>query len=423
MCAVPDEPSRGIQRRTLLTYLVGAPVLTLAARLVGDVATAPPAAALRYRTSVEDVFDIGDALVGSAAPTMPLILLEVGSDGIARMDLPKTELGQGITTSVSMLIAEELDLPLDRVRLSIADARPELVFAQITAGSATLRTFYEPVRYMAATARLRLVAAAATEWGVPQDSLRTEDGAVVGAGRRADYGALSAAAAAVDLYGLVARPKSPEAFTVIGRPTRRIDARDIVTGRKKSAVDVLAGTARPALVRRPPTMLGTVQQVLNAEAVAAMPGVRAVVPIPTGVAVVADTVEQCRRGVNALKVTWGPGPIAGENNDSIRAALVEQMPELPAASPGRSVDATFGWAPLCHAPMETECAVADVRSDRAEVPGAAPGSRRRQAGTRGAPRSARAGGGRARGLARRRVRPARVLRRGDRGGARLEGDW
>lgn len=361
--------SNRLGRRRFLTYLVAAPALTVATRLVADTAASPTAAAsVPSPPSVEDLYDIGDALKHAAAPTLPLVQLEMGEDGIARLDLPRVELGQGIVTAVAMLIAEQLDLPMAKVEVTVADARPELLFNQITAGSSTIRVFHEHVRTMAALARTRLITAAAREWNIDGSTLTTADGAVHAPnGRTASYGSLSAAASP-DLPTGEISPKRPSEHVIVGKPQGRTDALDAVTGRKTFVMDVMLGTAKPALVRRPPTIMGTVQQVHNADEVKQMSGVVGVVPLPTGVAVVADTIEQARRGVNALRVHFGPGPVDDEDNDSILSRLRQAAPPLAVPPLGATtVEAEFDWAPACHAPLESECAVADVRSERADI--------------------------------------------------------
>jgi len=365
-----DHVRPGLGRRRFLTYLVAAPVLTVATRTVAETAApASAAAAIPSPPSIEELYDVGDALHHASMPTLPLVQLELGNDGSARLDLPRTEMGQGVVTAVTMLIADELDLPMGKVRVSVSDARPELLFNQLTAGSSTIRIFHDHVRTMAAIARARLIAAAARNWRIGTSGLTTADGAVHAPdGRTASYGSLSAAAAALDLPTGSVSPKAAGEHKVVGTPQRRTDALDAITGRKKYVMDILLGQAKPALVRRPPTIKGTVRAVRNAEAVKGMPGVVGVVPIPTGVAVVADTIEQARRGVNALDVDFGPGPVDDQDNASILRKLKKSV--LPFAIPplgAHTIEAEFDWAPACHAPLETECAVADVRPDSAEI--------------------------------------------------------
>lgn len=357
-------------RRRFLTYLVAAPVLTVAAKLSVDTVAAPAAtAAVPSLPSVEDVFDIGDALALSSQPTMGLVQLEMTENGMARLDLPRTELGQGLTTSIAMLIADELDLSMDNVQVTVADARPELLFNQITAGSASIRTFIGPIRAMAAAARVRMVAAAAERWSVSRDSLSTADGEVRAPdGRVLSYGELTAAAAKVAVDEASVRLKERSEYRVIGKPTRRVDARDIVTGRKKFTMDIMPTEAKPALLHRPPTIKGTVREVHNVETVRSMPGVLGVVPLESGVAVVADTFEQARAATNVLEVAFAPGPVDDQNDDTIRAALRKQAPPLAVPSLGAlTIDAEFDWAAANHAPLESEAAVADVRADSAEI--------------------------------------------------------
>lgn len=361
----------GIDRRRFLACLAGAPTLVLVSQLF-DVALPGQASAetvTPYPPTIEELWDISETIVVASQPTMPLVKLEIGQDGIARLDLPRAEMGQGITTSVAMLIAEDLGVPLERVKVTIADGRPELVFNQMTAGSCTLRAFRAPIQMMAATARAQMVTAAAARWQLPVASLTVEAGVVRAPdGQQATYGELSEAAAKVPIDGLVVTPKPVSEYTLVGKPTKRVDSRDIVTGAKKFSMDIMPTKAKPALLRRSPTVKGAVKSVNNAAEVKSMPGVRAVVTIPTGVAVVADTFEQAREAVNALDVAFGPGPIDHESNESILVELRKKLtPFDPPPQGATVVEAEFDFAPVSHASMEVDCAVADVRPDAAEI--------------------------------------------------------
>ncbi len=148
--ASPEGPR--LSRRGLLTYAVSAPVLTLAtgvaapdaaqAQLLGNLLPQllPPLPLTPPDTV--DFYDLGDSLVQTALPTMPLVQLEVGANGRVRLDLPRLESGQGIDTVCGMMVAEELDLPLSQVDVTLADARPELLFNQISGASAAVRCFH-----------------------------------------------------------------------------------------------------------------------------------------------------------------------------------------------------------------------------------------------------------------------------------------
>jgi isoquinoline 1-oxidoreductase beta subunit len=269
-----------------------------------------------------------------------------------------------------MLIADELDMPLDQVDITLADARPELVFNQLTGGSNTIRSVYIPVRTAAAAARARLVAAAAARWGVPASRLTVTDGVVSGpGGRTATFGELSAAAASPALQVGVAAPKPASQQRLVGTPTSRRDARAMVTGQQQYTLDLdVAPGALPTMVRRPPTINGTVRSVDNEAAVRAMPGIVDLVVVATGVAVLAETFGQALDAKNALQVRWNAGTVDDENDETIRRRL--RAAQLPLAVPAlltRSVDAEFDFAFVSHAPMETNAAIADVRDGRAEI--------------------------------------------------------
>jgi isoquinoline 1-oxidoreductase beta subunit len=359
-----DHLADGLGRRRFLTMLVAAPVLTVATRLLG-----PETAHAALRTpGLADVADLGDVLILAGAPTAHMLVLEVRDDGTVRMQLPRAEVGQGITTAIGMLVAEELDLPLSKVEVRLDDARTELLMNQLTGGSNTIRSLYEPVRSTAALARARLVAAAAQEWGVPAARLSTRDGAVVAPdGRTVAYGALSKAATRGALPDVRATPKPESEHRLVGTPTSRVDARAMVTGTLEYTLDIDVPGAMPTVLKRPPTINGTVRSV-DDSAARKMPGVVGIAVIPTGVAVVAETFGQAIVARDALRVTWDDGPIGEMSDDDIREKL--RGAAQPFAVPGgltKTVQGEFDFAFASHAPMETNSAVADVRADRAEI--------------------------------------------------------
>ncbi|MEU9168421.1 molybdopterin cofactor-binding domain-containing protein [Streptomyces sp. NPDC048420] len=357
-------------RRRFLTYLVAAPALAVATRIGVD-AYAPGSAdaAIPTPPAPADLVDLGDLLILAGAPTADMLVLSVDEDGDVHFRLPREEVGQGLTTAVAMLVAEELDTPLDRVRVHLEDARPELLFNQLTGSSNSVRSLYDPVRRTAAAARARMVAAAARQWGLKASELTVRAGVVVAAdGRTASYGSLTAAAATLDLGSLTVTPKKESEHTLVGTPTSRIDARALVTGAHEYTLDLDIPGAKPCMVRRPPTINGTVKTVDNESAVRAMPGVLDVVVIDTGVAVVAETFGQALDGKNALEVTWGGGTVDALSDSDIRARLKAATPSLDLLGAlVKKVDTEFDFAFASHAPLETNSAVADVRSDSAEI--------------------------------------------------------
>jgi len=357
-------------RRRFLAYLVAAPTLAVAVPYAWDLADPQAAEAAPTPPQPEEILDLGDVQNLAAAPTSGLITVRVHTDGTASFAVPRAEVGQGMTTAVAMMIAEELDLPLDRVRVTLADARPELLMNQLTGGSNSMRSMYRPVRLAAATARRRLVETAARRWGTAADRLTTDAGVVRAPdGRTATYGALATAAATATTAPAATGDLTPrDDFTVLGTPRDRIDARDIVTGRKVYGADLRVPGALPTMVRRPPTINGTVAAVHNAAAVQAMPGITDVAVITHGVAVRGATFGQCIDALRALDVDWKPGPVAGQSDDTVAAALAKALPSLgPAPLLAKTVEAEFTFAFASNSPLEPEVAVADVRPGAAEI--------------------------------------------------------
>ncbi|GHH10303.1 molybdopterin cofactor-binding domain-containing protein [Streptomyces lanatus] len=358
--------TEGVSRRRFLGYVVAASTLTVAAPLgEGEAAAAVPSL-----PGPAEIYDLNDMLTHAALPTANLITIRLDSDGTASFALPRAEVGQGITTSSAMLIAEELDLPLEKIHVTLADARPELLFNQITGGSNTTISTYTPIRVAAAVARGRLLKAAALELGEALGTLTAKAGVIVSTvtGKSLTYGELAAKAASMTTGQVAVTLKEPADFKVIGTARRRIDALEAVTGRKKFAMDVRVPDALPTMVCRPPTINGTVREVANLDAVRAMPGITDIVRVSSGVAVRGRTFGQCIDAVRALEVTWGPGTAEDASDESIRAEL--RRAELPL--PGldlltKSVDARFTFHFASNSALETNCAVADVREDSAEI--------------------------------------------------------
>ena len=378
-----DAIDGGLQspnRRKLMAYAVTAPVLTMAAGFGANMlmpSTAQAAILPLTPPDTVDYYDVGDSLVQTALPTMPLVTLSVGTDGIVTLDLPRLESGQGIATAVAMMVAEEMDVLLSQVRITSADARPELVFNQISGGSSAVRCFAAAMPLIASSARARLVNAAAIYLGVSSSQLTVNAGVVSTTdGRSVPYGEITALAGTLPLPTGVS-PKPSSSYKVIGKAAGRLDARDAVMGRKKFTMDQAVPNAMPTMLRMPTQIRGTVVRVNNTAAVQAMPGVIAVVVIPSGgttvpnppgVAVMAETFGQAWTACNALDVTWGDGPLKGMSNDTIFQLCKSQIAPLALPPLGAmTVEGEFTFAPLTHAPLEVDCAIADVRADRAEI--------------------------------------------------------
>jgi isoquinoline 1-oxidoreductase beta subunit len=365
------DGANGVTRRRFVGYLVAAPTLLAGAQLVvADAEAAVPT------VQPVDLYDLSDLLTDATRPTANLISVGVNPDGTVSFAMPRAEVGQGISTAVAMTIAEEMDVPVSSVRVTLADARPELIWNQITGGSNTMHSIFTPVRVAAAIARGRLLDAAATQLDVVPSELTIRDGVITASGGRTiSIGALSELAAVSETVSVNVQLKSRSQFRVVGTPQRRVDAVDIVTGRKRFAMDLDVAGAKPTMVCRPPTINGSARGVRNLAAVKAMPGVSDVAIIPHtryvagGVAVRADSFGQCIDAVRALDVDWAPGPAAGKSDASVLADL--KRAELPVPPPvnllAKTLDQRFTFHFRPGDPLETNCAIADVRPDRAEI--------------------------------------------------------
>ncbi|WP_405595573.1 molybdopterin cofactor-binding domain-containing protein [Streptomyces sp. NBC_01092] len=342
-----------------MVFSLAATTLTVAAPLGCDGSTAEGA-----EKASDGARRPSDVLVTGTDSEM--LVLEVTPANKVVVRLPRVEVGQGVTTAVAMMIAEELDARLADVEIPLAEARNQ--GNQYTGGSSSISSLYGPARQLAATARAKLVTAAARRWHVPARTLRTRGTRVIAPdGRMATFGSLTRSAAPITRPTVPTTPKPASQHRVIGRPTNRIDARDIVTGKARYTGDLAVAGAKPTVVARPPTLGGKVVSVDSAAA-RAMPGVHAVVQFGGGVAVVAETFHHAFQARDALRVKWAPGPLASLSDPQIRSRLRAAVPKLGTPPRGSAqTEAEFEFAFVSHAPMEVLTAVADVRSQRAEI--------------------------------------------------------
>jgi isoquinoline 1-oxidoreductase beta subunit len=312
--------------------------------------------------------------LAQAAPehTPPLpeanAFLRIGSDESITVLLAHSEMGQGIWTTLPMLVNEELDADWARFRVEHAPAATpyhSTVFPiQMTGGSTTTWSEIDRYRQVGALARHLLVAAAAAQWGVAAAACRTEKGFVIGAGRRASYGSLAEAAAKLPAPAAITL-KPPAEWQVIGKPTRRLDTPEKITGRAVFGLDVRLPGMLTATVAHAPTFGGKVRR-FDATAASAVPGVRRVFEVPTGVAVVGDHFWAAKLGRDALEIEWDEGPHAGLDTaaqlagyrqrataagaKAAAAGDVEQVFAAPGARP--PLVAEYSLPYLAHAPME-----------------------------------------------------------------------
>jgi isoquinoline 1-oxidoreductase beta subunit len=309
---------------------------------------------------------------GPVASFAPNAFLRVAEDDTVTILLSHSEMGQGIWTALSMLVAEELDADWSKIKVEHAPAAPAYAHTvfhmQMTGGSTTTWSEFDRYRQAGATARAMLVAAAAARFGVPASDLRTENGFVIAGARRARFGELAAAAARLPAPATVPL-KDPQNWKIIGKATRRLDTPEKITGRAQFGMDVQFPGLLTAVVARAPAFGATVKSFDPTNALA-VPGVRKVVRVPSGVAVVADHFWAAKVGRDALTIEWNPAPTAGLDS----AGLREQYRQLAAtkgltpvsrgdasgrmASAAKTVEAEYAVPYLAHAPMEPlNCAV------------------------------------------------------------------
>ena len=360
----------GISRRRFMGYVIAAPTLMTGAQLL----VAPAEAAIPTHQPV-DHYDLSDLLTEATKPTAHLITVQVNSDGTVSFALPRAEVGQGITTAVAMVIADEMDLPLDKVNVTLADARPELVWNQLTGGSNSMHSIFTPVRVAAALARAQLVQTALGLLGGTPADLSVHNGLITSVtGRSLSYGSLTRRAAVSKTRPASVHLKRRSQFNLIGTPQPRVDARDIVTGRKQFAMDLDVPNALPTMVCRPPTINGSAVKVNNQAQVLAMPGITDVVIVPHtayvpgGVAVRGHTFGQCIDAIRALDVQWGPGSVDGKSDDDVLNDLAAAELPLEPALPGvKTLEQKFTFYFRPGDPLEPNCAVANVTSNSAEI--------------------------------------------------------
>jgi isoquinoline 1-oxidoreductase beta subunit len=326
----------------------------------------------------------GVGTVEAAGLFEPNVWVRIGADDSATITLSMLEMGQGVMTSMPMLVAEELDLDWSKVQTVWAPAdprygNPNFGGAQLTAGSNSVRGMWKLLREAGAGARSMLITAAAQTWNVPENTCSTDKGEVIHAAsnRRLRYGALVDKAAALPVPKTVVL-KSPKDFKLAGKSLPRLDVPEKVNGKAGFGLDVQRPGMLIARIVRCPVFGGKVES-FNAGKAKAEPGVRNVVKISSGIAVVADNYWAASKGAQALDVKWNEGTLATLNSADIMkkyVALAEQPGKFarndgdaPAALKNntKSFERVFELPFLAHATMEPMNCTADVRADRCDV--------------------------------------------------------
>lgn len=321
----------------------------------------------------------------------PGFFVEIGADNSVTVVINRLEFGQGVATALAMILAEELDYPpekmLTRLGGNVEAYKDPVMGLHLTGGSSSIRNSYGQYRRLGALARHQLVQAAAARWGVAAESLRTEQGSVVGGARRASYGELAADAAAVPLPAEVPL-KDPAQFRVIGQPLGRHDNRSVVDGSKVFGIDVRRPGQLFALVVRAPTCgMGQVKT-FDGTASSQVKGVKGVFkvtwgPLASGVAIVAESFWAAKQARDVLSVVFDEGPSGSQATSTpelfaeFRRRASEPALTALAGAAGFSVSSLeqspqklvleYEFPYLAHAAMEPLNATVDLRGDSCEI--------------------------------------------------------
>ncbi len=312
----------------------------------------------------------------------PNAFVRIAPDDTVTIIIGKSEMGQGIYTTLPMLVAEELDVDLARVQVEFAPVNSAFNMpmfpTQLTGGSSSTNTTYEPLRKAGAVARAMLITAAAQSWQIDPTKLTTVNGTVTDGQRRKRYGELVTLAAKIEPPKDV-RLKDPKDFRYIGKRVPRLDSPGKVSGQVQFGLDVRRPDMLVAMIARP-AVFGAQVTGFSDTAARAVPGVVDVKQVPSGVAVLAKNTFAARRGRDALEVKWDLGAGASLSTESLRAEY-RRLAGTPSSSVAKNVgdaegtlakarrviEAEYETPFLAHACMEPLNCVAHVTPGKCEI--------------------------------------------------------
>jgi len=324
------------------------------------------------------------AASGGTAGLAPNAFIRIDREGVVTLIMHKVEMGQGTYTAMPMLMAEELGVDINKVKLEHAPAdnnlySDPLLGGQVTGGSTSVRGAWKPLREAGATARSVLVSAAAQKWGVDAATLQVADGSVRDpAGNRSlGFGALVDDAAKLPVPKTITL-KPAGSYQVIGKTHARLDSADKTNGKALFGIDARLPNMAIATVAASPVVGGKLKSADEQKAMA-VKGVRQVLKLDNAVAVVADHMWAAKQGLAALAPTWDDGPNAAVSSATIRAdmmkasdqpgAVAQSVGDAPKAlgEKGRRIDAIYEVPFLAHATMEPMNCTVDLRADGCDL--------------------------------------------------------
>lgn len=324
----------------------------------------------------------GRAYAADAPPTRvypPNAFIRIATDGNITIVVAKSEMGQGVYTSMPMLVAEELEADWSRIRVESAPVAEvynnAATGSQNTGGSTSVFTSWEQLRRVGATARTVLIRAAAKQWGVPENECHAENSQVIHAksGKSASYGSLADDAAKLPLPKNV-ELKAPKGFKLIGKPTKRLDTPAKINGSAQFGIDVYLPGMLTVLIARSPVFGGKVKH-FDATEARKVEGVQGVYQVPTGIAVAASGFWPAKTARDLLEIEWDEGPGATLSTPKMRAEFLNmaKKPGAVARKEGdvarglkaahKSVSADYELPYLAHATMEPLNVVVDLKPD------------------------------------------------------------
>jgi isoquinoline 1-oxidoreductase subunit beta len=311
----------------------------------------------------------------------PNAYLSIDTKGIVTLMAPNPEIGQGVKTSLPMLLAEELDVDWNKVVINQADFHKDKYGNQSAGGSGAIRVRYEPIRKAGAVARYMLVAAAAQTWSVPETECTTENGFVIHtpSGKKLSYGELATKSASMPVSDNI-KLKDPKDFKIIGKRIKNVDNKNILTGKPLFGIDTRREGMFYCMVARPPAFGKKLKSFDDTET-RKIPGVKNVVRTDTVVAVLATNTWAAKKGRDALKVEWEDTGKLESTTDHVAAYknLIQQKSEKPDRNDGdaeqalskakKVMESIYEVPILSHAPMEPINFFADVRDGKADLYG------------------------------------------------------